>query len=148
MELEFLGVKFRLEIVVICVLLGYLIGGFVLCSCAKGQSKEGFGNAAAALSAAATIDHNVDQDDWASDAAKYQNTVGANNMYKNNAGITAGEVPLPRDQLFFFYDNQFKPECCNSGNGYSSSSGCACVSVPQLEYLNARGGNRSASTIY
>jgi len=149
MELEFLGLKFRLEVVVICVLLGYLIGGFALCSCSKTLTHEGFTNAAAAgLSNAAHIDHSVDQQDWAADAATYQKQSGADNIFKGNAGIVAGQVPLPADQLFFFYDNKFSGDCCNSGNGYSSSGGCACMSVKQLEYLNARGGNRSASTIY
>ena len=150
MELEFLGLKFRLEVVVICVLLGYLIGGFALCSCSKiTHVQEGFNNpAAAGLHNAAEIDSSVDQQDWASDAAAYQKQSGADNIFKSNAGISAGQVPLPADQLFLFYDNQFKSECCPNGNGYSSSGGCACMSVKQLEYLNARGGNRSASTIY
>jgi len=50
-------------------------------------------------------------------------------------------VPLSDSQMFFFQDNQFKPECCPSS--YSSGSGCACISSEQIKYLNERGGNRT-----
>ena len=148
MELEFLGLKFRLEVVVICVLLGYLIGGFVLCSCSKVHLKEGFSSVLTNFNAAAPLENAIDQADWAQDAAAFQAEAGAGDIYKNLAGNVGGAVPLPQDQLFFFYDNEFKPECCNYGNGYSSSGGCACTSVKQMEYLNARGGNRAPGTVF
>ena len=147
MELEFLGLKFRLEVVVVCVLLGYLIGGFVLCSCSKTHLKEGFGGTLPNLEAA-PLDSAVNQADWAQDAAAYQAGAGGGDIYKNLVGNVGGEVPLPPGEMFFFYDNQFKPECCNYGNGYSSSDGCACTTVQQMEYLNARAGNRAPGGIF
>jgi len=51
-------------------------------------------------------------------------------------------VPLPEGQLFLFADNQFKPECC--GSSVSSSTGCACITRSQMDYVNQRGGNRTA----
>ena len=42
MKLKLLGSKVRLEIIVLCVILGILIGSTMLCSC----SKEGFHNSA------------------------------------------------------------------------------------------------------
>ena len=44
------------------------------------------------------------------------------------------------DDLVFFNNNTFSPDCCPSI--YSNSDGCACVSPEQLTYLNSRGGNK------
>jgi hypothetical protein len=51
------------------------------------------------------------------------------------------QIPKPQE-LDYFKDTQFKPECCgNAGSSYSTGSGCACMSVPQYNYLVNRGGN-------
>lgn len=68
----------------------------------------------------------------------YQQTAQKANMY------TGTQVPLPDGELFFFQNNQFKPECCPSP--YSASTGCACMSSEQIAYLNSRGGNRSGDS--
>ena len=68
----------------------------------------------------------------------YQTTAGKSNMY------TGTQVPLPDGELFFFQNNQFKPECCPSP--YSSTTGCACMSREQIAYLNTRGGNRTSDS--
>jgi hypothetical protein len=48
-------------------------------------------------------------------------------------------VPLPEGELLLFANTQFKPECCP--NTYSTSSGCACMTGDQYNYLILRGGN-------
>jgi hypothetical protein len=48
-------------------------------------------------------------------------------------------IPLPKDELDMFATTEFKPECCP--NTYSSSMGCACMSVGQYDYLRTRGTN-------
>ena len=48
-------------------------------------------------------------------------------------------IPLPKDELFMFSSTDFKPECCP--NTYSNSSGCACMTGDQFNYLKTRGGN-------
>jgi hypothetical protein len=68
----------------------------------------------------------------------YQQTAQKTNMY------TGTQVPLPDGELFFFQNNQFKPECCPSP--YSASTGCACMSREQIAYLNSRGGNRTCDS--
>ena len=44
------------------------------------------------------------------------------------------------DDLVFFNNNTFSPDCCPSI--YSNSAGCACITPEQLIYLNSRGGNK------
>jgi len=48
-------------------------------------------------------------------------------------------IPLPEGELNMFETTPFKPECCP--NAYSNSSGCACMTVDQYNYLIQRGGN-------
>ena len=48
-------------------------------------------------------------------------------------------VPLPEGEMLMFANTQFKPECCP--NTYSTSTGCACMTGPQYNYVIMRGGN-------
>lgn len=48
-------------------------------------------------------------------------------------------VPLPEGELDMFASTPFKPECCP--NAYSNSSGCACMTGQQYNWLIQRGGN-------
>jgi len=63
--------------------------------------------------------------------------------YETNQGP---KVPLAEGQLFFLANNAFKPECCTPASplAYSSSTGCACVTKEQIDYINKRGGNRNS----
>ena len=64
---------------------------------------------------------------------------------KPDAGVKAiwdrpkQPIPLPKDELDMFATTPFKPECCP--NAYSSSTGCACMTVDQYNYLRERGSN-------
>jgi hypothetical protein len=48
-------------------------------------------------------------------------------------------VPLPEGEMSLFANTPFKPECCP--NTYSNSTGCACMTGEQYNYLILRGGN-------
>jgi len=48
-------------------------------------------------------------------------------------------VPLPEGEMLMFANTPFKPECCP--NTFSNSSGCACMTGEQYNYLILRGGN-------
>lgn len=47
--------------------------------------------------------------------------------------------PLPEGEMLMFANTPFKPECCP--NTYSTSDGCACMTVGQYNGLVTRGGN-------
>jgi hypothetical protein len=49
------------------------------------------------------------------------------------------QIPLPEGELSMFANTAFKPECCP--NTYSNSTGCACMTTGQYNYLVTRGGN-------
>jgi hypothetical protein len=48
-------------------------------------------------------------------------------------------LPLPSGEMDMFFNTPFSPECCP--NTYSNSSGCACMTGNQYNYLITRGGN-------
>lgn len=48
-------------------------------------------------------------------------------------------VPLPPGEMSLFLNTKFKPECCP--NMYTNSSGCACMTTKQYNWLALRGGN-------
>ena len=55
-------------------------------------------------------------------------------------------VPLPEGELLLFANTPFKPECCP--NTFSNSSGCACMTGDQYNYLVLRGGNNVPYSAY
>ena len=56
---------------------------------------------------------------------------------QNILNRTPQPIPLPEGQLDMFATTPFKPECCP--NTYSNSSGCACMTVQQYNYVVERG---------
>lgn len=73
-----------------------------------------------------------------------KNSWNSSDWFKHLEGNTGGAVPLPENQLAFFYKNKFDPSCCPST--YTTSTGCACESPEQANYLNQRGGNRTLTS--
>lgn len=138
MEMKILGMQCRLEIIIICLIVGAILGGHLLCSCSRIGIQEGM------AVMGASVDYVMGEDtanSWTNKANKYAANMGydaTSSKYSQNKGT---HVPLPEGQLYMFADNEFKPECCPST--YSSSSGCACISEEQVNYINERGGNRT-----
>ena len=81
---------------------------------------------------------------WINKAGAYSKNLGYQQTAQKSNAYIGTQVPLPDGELFFFQNNQFKPECCPSP--YSASTGCACMSSEQVAYLNSRGGNRSSDS--
>ena len=113
MEIKVMGFKIRPVVVILCILVGMIIGGFALCSCAKitlQQVKEGFDEM----------------------GLEYQNnTCGGSPPYAN------GEM------FFFANNKFKPECCLNPISSVSSADGCACVTKNQVDYINMRGGNRT-----
>ena len=139
MQIKVLGMTCRIEIIVISIIVGMILGGHVLCSCvtpeAKEKAKEGFANA---LGSAPTnyrmgrgVKSSWDTKQLPSIAQKLNTHLGP-------------KVPLPAGQLFFFANNNFSPDCCvPPQSGVSNGDGCACVTQEQVNYISSRGGNRA-----
>ena len=131
----------RVEIILLCMIIGGFIAVNVFCSCAGGI-KEGFQAGSDLMGAAVgyrmgkgvkgSWDKNTDP--------------AADNVYNTLETNVGGQVPLPEGQLYMFYNNKNSPDCCPAT--YSGDNGCVCASKEQMIYLNRRGGNRTLDSEY
>ena len=145
MEINILGQKMRLEIIILCMIIGGFIGVNVFCSCAGGL-KEGFYAAEDLMGAA--LNYSM------GDGVKSSWEKGVNvdkkgkggNIYNTLDANVGGDVPLPDGELYMFYNNKNSPDCCPAA--YSADNGCVCASPEQMKYLNRRGGNRTLDSEY
>lgn len=129
-KLEVFGITLDLINLFLGFLIGIFIGNLVLCNCLKVPINELFYEVSEFFANNINIESNCN------------NQVNRNfNMYASLVENKGGEIPLPENELDFFYANNFKPDCCFKPQQYSSGSGCPCISVEQMKYLNERGGN-------
>ena len=146
MEISIGSYKCRLEILILIVILLWILFGHLLCSCSNVNMMEGLkmmgGNNTAygpEFSSSKTPGYIMNPSTWSMPTLTYSPGTAP------DAGVQAiwnrpkQPIPLPKDELDMFATTQFKPECCP--NAFSSSTGCACMTVEQLNYLNSRGGN-------
>ena len=174
MEVSFGSYKFRLEILILIVVMFWVMFGHLLCSCCRVGFREGLETIGKKVAAGTLITNNTTADtntnttkegfvssnnvtsgpefaeahmpDYIMNPSTWSNpTLTYSPGTKPDAGVESiwnrpkQPVPLPEGQLDMFATTEFKPECCP--NAYSSSSGCACMTVPQYQMLTARGGN-------
>lgn len=122
--------------IVISLIVGGLIACHTLCGCTSINKKEGF-------TLGAPIGWNmgsgVPGDVWAQ-PHQTQDQVNQN-MYAPLASHVGG--PVPPKNLFMWADNLFLPQCCFTPQQYSSSTGCACISKEQMQFISSRGGNNT-----
>lgn len=126
MNIEILNQKIKLEIVIICILIGLFIGCNFLCAC--NELKEGMVNMLQGYEYELKNKPTGNLKDW-------YKTLETNTKNTNE--------PSPYDLMFMFKNNQISPSCCPSV--YSSSKGCVCITPEQMLYLNKRGLNRYSS---
>ena len=155
MEIELLGMKLRVEVIIAIIILYFVIWGNILCSCA-GNTSENITQTKKVVETFTNLggkDVTFSLGDGASSVkARAPNTkkwFTPNLTYVQGTAPDTGvsaildrpqqPVPLPEGQMDFFATTKFKPECCP--NAYSTGSGCACMTVPQYNNLRERGGN-------
>lgn len=200
MEISIGSYKFRLEILLLIVVVFWIMFGHMLCGCSRVGLMEGFEIAKKAAKEGLTgtpgrkavavnkyQSNNATEDTSATTTDTTTTTtegfVGSNNSASGpefagaqssgyimnpstwsmptltyspgttpDAGVQAiwdrpkQPVPPPEGQLDFFATTPFKSECCP--NAYSSSTGCACMTVDQYNFLRKRGFNNVPYSVY
>ena len=184
MEISIGSSKFRLEILILIVVVFWIMFGHLLCSCCRvnifetfvSSVKGGLSSTMSSTPLSSTMSSTPLSSTMSSSTPVTEGFVGANNVayspefggaktpgyilnpstwsmptltYSPGSAPDAGvkaiwdrpkqPIPLPKDELDIFATTEFKPECCP--NAYSSSTGCACMTVDQYQYLIERGGN-------
>ena len=149
---------FRLEILILILVVSWILWGHMLCSCSKigllegfsmvrgfmGKMKEGFAsNNMAYTPQYANFKKNdsviMPSSSWSMPTLTFSPGQRPDKGVKNIWDRKAQPIPLPKGELDMFATTQFKPDCCP--NTYSNSMGCACMTVDQYNYLQDRGGN-------
>ena len=147
-------ISFRVEVLIlIAIILVILFGNtFVSCMRSSGPSspssstKEGFSS---------QYQMNMDANEQATFSLTDDAPINTTSWFTPNLSYTKGSspgpgvqdilnrpkqpVPLPEGEMLLLATTEFKPECCP--NAYSNSTGCACMTVDQYNYLIDRGGN-------
>lgn len=143
MDIKLFGKTIRLEIILLCIILGYLIFGHTLCSCSKISLKEGF-----QMFSGSPLDWKMGSDVPGSLENSRNQLTPVDNIYQ---GLEGNSATNPNDavnsgMMDIFGDTTFSPTCCKY-SAYSNSLGCACETVEQAEFLNSRGGNKTFAGI-
>ena len=121
-------IQFRLEVALLCILLGMFIQANTAYNC---LTQEGMAAGSAAI-------------DYAMGKGVPGNTGSSPQLANNPAEMYEKvQVPLPPGQLFMYANNDFKPECCKNST-ISGSTGCACETQEQIDYIARRGGNKAS----
>lgn len=134
MEYKLFGIKFRVEIVIIAIIIGMIMGGHLLCSCSRISFNEGFEIGSDML--------NILTDKLENGKKKVVYSKKDSNiiMPSESSDLDSGVSSMD-----FFEDTKFTPESCP--NTYSSSTGCATFGPKQKLALATRGGNNTAQSI-
>ena len=136
MEFKLFGFQMRLEIVIICVLIGMVLGSHLMCSCSKVSITEGL------QMIGAPLDYQIRGDvynSWLNKTDKYSDDMGYQ-VYTSKQDSNYAD-PMTKDSMLIFQNNEFSGDCCPSN--YSNSMGCVCETSEQVTFLNERGGNRT-----
>jgi hypothetical protein len=146
---------FRIEIIILIVVVFAVLVFHLMYSCCscqvawnkkadkKGKGQEGFTGANTnygASSPYSLVDYKaISTKSWFTPDLTYKSGETPPPGVANILNRPAQPVPLPPGELDMFATTEFKPQCCP--NAYSNSSGCACMTVQQYNYLIDRGGN-------
>lgn len=136
MELKYGNYSVRLEVLLLILLAGVVLGGYVFCSCSKITVKEGFEMANAAA-VNYVMGNGVPTDVYDKPYDKAAIKSGVVSQTDQLTGVSS-------DNLALFAKNKFSPSCCPSD--YSSYPGCLCETKEQVDYINTRGGNRTTNS--
>ena len=168
MEITIFGMKFRLEILILIAVVYWILVGHVCCSCYRGGMMEGLTNAPLSgqnkrirdwifeklnvegftgantnygQSAPYSLANKkpVDASKWGMPDLTYQKGKPMNKAVQDFLNRPKQPIPLPEGEMLMFANTEFKGECCPSS--FSNSMGCACITLPQYNYLISRGGN-------
>lgn len=134
MEYKLFGIKFRVEIVIIAIIIGMIMGGHLLCSCSRISLDEGFEIGGDMLNIL------TDKLENGKKRVMYSKKDSSVIMPSETSDLNTGSSSMD-----FFENIKFTPESCP--NTYSSSTGCATFGPKQKLALATRGGNNTAQSI-
>lgn len=144
MEITILGCKINVEVLILIGVIYLILIGHTICgTCNMSGLMEGFvganTNYGESSSYSLTDNTHVDTSSWVQPNLNVTPGQPLSPGVQNILNRKQQPIPLPPGELDMFANTPFKPECCP--NTYSNSTGCACMTTGQYNYLITRGGN-------
>tara|TARA_X000001036_G_C20680402_1_gene805724 strand:- start:1781 stop:2224 length:444 start_codon:yes stop_codon:yes gene_type:complete len=142
-EISIFGSKCRIEIVIICLLVGFIAGGYMLCGCIKPNYNrfEGMENESTTYDKPISTPMNYNPEggnlqSWYSQIQETDNSSlgGSNNVYVTGDDIKSKDI---------LANTKTDKECPSDLSGYG---GMYCVTKEQKDFINMRGGNRTKAS--
>jgi hypothetical protein len=151
MYITLFGYKLNLQILVLIGIMYLVIIGSTVCGCCNTNIKDGMTTVTNMLGSSFAENQklmegfgapytiggssSIDTSTWVSpDLSNVESPASQDILNRPEQ-----PVPLPEGRMSFFGSTKFSPECCP--NAYSTSSGCACMTMNQYNSLRNRGGN-------
>ena len=151
MDISLLGYKFNLEVLILIGVVYLILFGHTVCGfCNSHKIMEGLKNKKEGF-----VGANTNFGESSSYSLNSNPQINTSSWFAQDMTVVPGKllspgvkdflarkpqpVPLPEGELLLFANTPFKPECCP--NTFSNSSGCACMTGEQYNWLIKRGGN-------
>ena len=126
--MKLFGYSIRVELIILSLILLFVINLNMVCGCSTITAAEGFDIGNDVLKAMKEV------------VKKHSGYESTKKSKKSKEGfVNAHELNGEASKLNYFEKSNFSTECCPSK--YTSSSGCACMSLDQTKELQTRGGN-------
>jgi hypothetical protein len=119
----------NIKILVIGIVIGWILGAHLLCSCSNISLKDGVKEGMSLLSGRS------------SPSTLVTNSLNENNIYNPPPIVSVPASLMPPSDGDILIGNKSKPEWCPAI--YATSTGCIKLTDDQATYLNERGGNRT-----
>jgi hypothetical protein len=144
MDISILGYKINLEVLILISVIYLILVAHTICgTCNVAGLIEGFvgANTNYGESSRYSLSNNkpINTSSWSLPNLTVTPGKPLSAGVKEILNRPSQPVPLPEGELDMFANTPFKPECCP--NTYSNSTGCACMTTGQYNYLVTRGGN-------
>jgi hypothetical protein len=140
MTLDIFGNKISIEVFILIGIIYLILACHTFCGCCR---VEGFTGAntnngeSAPFSLSKSTPPNTNK--WFTPNLVVKPGYPLSKAVKNILNREPQPVPLPKGEMLMFANTPFKASCCP--NAYSTSTGCACMTTEQYNYLITRGGN-------
>ena len=145
MDISILGYKLNVELLILIGVVYLILVGHTVCGCSSINGlKEGFSGANTNYGESSRYSLNaatapINTASWSLPNMTVTPGQPLSKGVQNVLNRPHQQIPLPEGELSMFANTPFKPECCP--NTYSNSTGCACMTTGQYNYLVTRGGN-------
>jgi len=142
MDFNLFGYKINLEILILIGVIYLILVGHMFYGCCNCNSLEGFVGANTNYGQSSQYNINnqpINTSSWSAPNLTVTPGQPLSQGVQNILNRPEQPVPLPEGEMLLFANTPFKPECCP--NTYSNSSGCACMTTKQYNYLQLRGSN-------